>query len=457
MSNGIKFVFLLSVILIAMFSLTFAQDVPFNAEVIVDTARMRWGPGPAFTVQHYANLGHVLTILEADTESNPPWTWYRARTPSGVESWIRGDLVRRATGAAAVVDLPTGTYPVTENNLCNTDIYRRCQDGTDHDLWQSGYWANDRYNHWESGGWNLDVVYHNNPCKSDRLCTTREQWDAGLLEAQNTAGSLTPEATWTPVVVTEIVPGPLQIWETLSVSGNSATVGGVTFNLYSPPFELKTTGDDTWPFGGFRISSERLDVYCHHWYLTENGALVKQPRQGVNLNRLPESATDDGTRSGDDRDYSNVKCFSSVGEGSIVARYWEMTLTRSYGGFGGISGITWRLTATYGTDEPADDCTQATCTGSLDGTVRGNLGGYTGAQPTVVPPPTGFRGPRTLFLSPGSPSCSGRTRTEGEEPNRRTYHEYTCSVTTAPLQHELTFSFTHTENRYVRATAVPSG
>ena len=93
MSNGIKFTFLLSVILIVMFSMTFAQGVPFQAEVTVSVARMRWGPGPAYVVQHYANLGHVLTVLEADAESDPPWTWYYARTPSGVESWIRGDLI----------------------------------------------------------------------------------------------------------------------------------------------------------------------------------------------------------------------------------------------------------------------------------------------------------------------------------------------------------------------------
>ena len=101
MSNGIKFTFLLSVILIVMFSMTFAQGVPFQAEVTVSVARMRWGPGPAYVVQHYANLGHVLTVLEADAESDPPWTWYFARTPSGVESWIpRGlDTAYRRAGA----------------------------------------------------------------------------------------------------------------------------------------------------------------------------------------------------------------------------------------------------------------------------------------------------------------------------------------------------------------------
>ena len=176
MSNGIKFTFLLSVILIVMFSMTFAQGVPFQAEVTVSVARMRWGPGPAYVVQHYANLGHVLTVLEADAESDPPWTWYYARTPSGVESWIRGDLIRRTDAPVPVVrvDAPTGTYPVADNNLCNTTLFRPCQDGTDHDLWEAGYWANDRYDHWEHGGWNLDIVYHQNACKANPLCTTKE-------------------------------------------------------------------------------------------------------------------------------------------------------------------------------------------------------------------------------------------------------------------------------------------
>ena len=457
MSNGIKFVFLLSVILIVMFSLTFAQDTPFNAEVIVEVARMRWGPGPAYTVQHYANLGHILTILEADTESDPPWTWYYARTPSGVQSWVRGDLVRRATGAAAVVDIPTGTYPVVENNLCNDPIYRRCQDGTDHDLWQSGYWAHDRYNHWETGGWNLNVVYHNNPCKSDRLCTTREQWDAGAIEAVPIAGSLTPEATWTPVVIRQTVEGPPVVWESQSLDATSVTVGGIAFDLYNPPVELLPTGDNRWPFGGFRISSESLAVYCHHWYRTDQNALVRRGRQSVNLNRLPEDAANDGTRAGENRDYSNVKCFSSIGEGDVVARYWELTWTRSYGNFGGISGITWRLTAMYGTDDPGDTCTRAAkCTDSLDTTIRGNLDEYTGPQPTAAPPVrAGFRVARPVLFAPtapNDPSCTGLTRTQGEEPNRTTFHQYTCEDDDGDLQNELTVHFTHTENRYVAPT-----
>ena len=181
--------------------MTFAQDVPFQVQVVAQVARMRWGPGPTFVVQHYANSGHILTILEVDTTSDLPWTWYYASTPSNVQSWIRSDLVRRDISgtAAQVSNNPTGTYPVVFDNLCNTTLFRPCQDGTDHLLWQAGYWAFDRYETWEHDGRNLDIVFHENACKADRLCSTREQWDAGLLEAQLLAVTATPDVTVTPV------------------------------------------------------------------------------------------------------------------------------------------------------------------------------------------------------------------------------------------------------------------
>ncbi len=240
MSNGIKVILLLVAVLFSSFAMTFAQDTPFQVEVVVSVARMRWGPGPTFVVQHYANAGHALTVLEVDSTSNPPWTWYYARTPSNVVAWIRADLVRLATGAAAVVpqvENPTGTYPVAFDNLCNTAIFRSCQDGTDFLLWQAGYWAFDRYEHWERGGWNLDIVYHQNPCKLDRLCSTKEEWDAGRLEAELLAITATPEGTITPFVVTVVSTKVVEVvWTTLIGSeitrlpGRSAGVEN-----YNPP------------------------------------------------------------------------------------------------------------------------------------------------------------------------------------------------------------------------------
>ena len=455
MSNGIKFVFLLSVILIVMFSMTFAQDTPFNAEVIVESARMRWGPGPAYAVQHYAGLGHILTVLQADAESDPPWTWYYARTPSGVQSWIRGDLVRRATGAAARVDIPTGTFPVVENNLCNTAIFRRCQDGTDHDLWTAGWWANDRYNHWETGGWNLDVVYHHNPCKSDRLCTTREQWDAGLIEAQGIAGSLTPEPTWTPVYirVTSEVEIPTT-WEILSSAAANQVLEGITYvgsaanNVYIPPAELRTSSDGS-IFGEFRFSQESIVVTCQYWYLGSSGALIKSGVFRVDLNRLPETASEDGN----DDDRSHVRCLKdgkNVMEDDVVARQWKFTLNRAYSGRGEIRGVSWRLTASYGIDEPtAAACNKADrCTESLEPGIRTYLVNF---QDRERPKPEALPSQFTT-------SCEGRKTTDGEPPHEITRYEHTCArdFGTDDFKSELKFSFTHDETRgLLRPTNTP--
>ena len=446
MSNGIKFVFLLSVILIVMFSLTFAQDLPFNAEVIVESARMRWGPGPAYSVQHYAGLGHVLTILEADTESDPPWTWYYARTPSGVQSWIRGDLVRRATGAAAVVDLPTGTYPVVENNLCNDPIYRRCQDGTDHDLWTSGYWAHDRYNHWETGGWNLNVVYHNNPCKSDRLCTTREQWDAGAIEAVPIAGSLTPEATWTPVVirVTSEVEIPTT-WQTLEVTGSSVTIAGNTVPLYDPPREMRS-GTDGSIIGGFRFNSESVRVTCQYWHnadLAPGADPVESGKFSVSSFRAVEDA-------------DKVNCISgNIREENVTQRQWEITLTRSYSGSGRITGVSWTVTATIRADSDPETMPEALQT-YLEA-VRTDLTKRDLIDQTNTNP----YGVETLPGVLSNSTCSGRRTPPAEvdlEERSVIRYEYTCNVRAAETNvgTTLKFNFTHDRTRgFLRETATP--
>ncbi|MCY4538888.1 MAG: SH3 domain-containing protein [Chloroflexi bacterium] len=471
MSNGIKFVFLLSVILIVMFSMTFAQDLPFNAEVIVDTARMRWGPGPAHTVQHYANLGHVLTVLEADTESNPPWTWYRARTPSGVESWIRGDLIRRSTGAAARVDLPTGTYPVVENNLCNTTLFRRCQDGTDHDLWTAGYWANDRYNHWETGGWDLNVVYHNNPCKSDRLCTTRQDWDAGRLEAQLAVGSLTPDLTQTPVVIEQIVEVGVRevVWETLVGDATKQLLGrNITDNpppgeLYSPPDAIREGGGTTGTIiGRFRFDRESVRVTCQYWHKVDigDGDFVASKVFTVALDKLPDDATDDG---GED-DKSQVKCNDGIVEDNIVARQWQITVTRFYTGQGRIRNVSWKLTATFGDMqdefEVCDTVQSAPCKKVLSTAVRT----YLGESRKNLKEPVEI--PATIIVHGGSPpgtTCEARKRTEGEKDREITRYEHTCKNTTlgadtppTELRSTLTLHFTHDKTRgFLQPTRCP--
>ena len=454
MSNGIKFTFLLSVILIVMFSMTFAQGVPFQAEVTVSVARMRWGPGPAYVVQHYANLGHVLTVLEADAESDPPWTWYYARTPSGVESWIRGDLIRRTDAPVPVVrvDAPTGTYPVVDNNLCNDPIFRRCQDGTDHDLWEAGYWASDRYDHWERGGWNLDIVYHQNPCKLDRLCTTRDSWDAGRVEAELLAITATPDVTQTPVLVNVTVEVEVPTtWQALTFDGSSVTlVGDTTVDLYNPSFELKTgTGPTETIIGGFRFNSESVRVTCQYWHnadLAPGADPVKSRKFAVSSFRTEEDA-------------DKVNCISgNVLEGNVTARQWEITLTRSYRGLGRIrvGRDHWTVTATLRT-------TGATVT------MEGAFSGLQAYLENVRKDTT----KRDLTRTEGNPygvelplhsnlinaGCSGRRTPPAEDDEQNVIrYEYTCKVrdATSDVGSTLTFRFTHDRTRgFLQPTAVP--
>ncbi len=450
MSNGIKFTFLLSVILIVMFSMTFAQGVPFQAEVTVSVARMRWGPGPAYVVQHYANLGHVLTVLEADAESDPPWTWYYARTPSGVESWIRGDLIRRTDAPVPVVrvDAPTGTYPVADNNLCNTTLFRPCQDGTDHDLWEAGYWANDRYDHWEHGGWNLDIVYHQNQCKANRLCTTKEQWDAGRVEAELLAVTATPEVTLTPfgIKVTVEVEVPT-VWTTLTTDEAKQVLQHISYyptkdadNVYTPPAELRTEANGS-IFGEFRFERESITVNCQYWYRSSGSmALIKSKAFRVDLKKLPGESTNDG---GDDDD-SHVKCLrdsNNVLEPSVVARRWEITLKRTYSGRGQIRSVSWRLTVAYGADEPADACTGISkCTEDLQTNIRTYLMHF---QDSTRMKPEGL----PTVISENT-TCKGQKTADGDELRPVTRYEHTCAKDlTANVESELKFRFTHDETR----------
>ena len=448
MSNGIKFVLLLSAILVVMFSLAFAQAEPFQAEVLVQTARMRWGPGSAFAVQHYANLGHVLTVLEADAESDPPWTWYYARTASGVQSWIRGDLIRRTDAAVPIEarpDNPTGSYPVIDNNLCNTSLFRACQDGTDHGLWEAGYWANDRYDHWERGGWNLDIVYHQNPCKADRVCTTREQWDEGHQEAQTLAATATPDLTMTPVVIQQTVEvGVREVWTKFNGANLQLTGTGSAASIYTPPSEIRTQ-DGGSIIGGFRFNSESISVNCKYWHKADRVPATDYVESGlfsVNLARLRVADNTLGTPEERARALadSQVECISgNIAEIDVVARRWQITISRSYSGLGRIGNVSWRLTATFGADEPAEACAENACTKTLSTPLRTYIASE---QPTTNP-----RAPRNLgsAIPASSTTDCGESRMSTE--NEVTRYEHKCEGSADSLSHTLELKFTHDRGR----------
>lgn len=443
MSNGIKFLILLSAILIVMFSMAFAQEAPFQAEVTAQTARMRWGPGSSFAVQHYANAGHVLTVLEADAESDPPWTWYYARTPSGVQSWIRGDLIRR-TDAVVPIDArpnnPTGAYPVLDNNLCNTSIFRACQDGADHGLWEAGYWAYDRYHHWESGGWNLDIVYHQNLCKTETVCTTREQWDAGRIEAELRVASATPEATVTPVVVKQTVEvGVREVWQTLA-PGTSYSLQDNTISFYSPLLELKQGGAEGGTIiGGFRFNSESVSVKCRYWHTAD------QPSND------PVKSGDFGI--GSFNDPNRVNCISgNIQEGNVTRREWDITLNRSYSGLGRITSVSWSVSARIEATGPGSS--------QMDGVLRTYLEAVrTDATKRDLTNTGNPYGIEELVANLQNSTCEGSSTTKGESPREVTRYEFICddkNVDTG-VGSTLTFKFTHDKTRgFLKPTTIPA-
>ena len=454
MSIRVNFKLLMAAVLFLVSTMTFAQDVPFQVQVVAQVARMRWGPGPTFVVQHYANSGHILTILEVDATSDPPWTWYYASTPSNVQSWIRSDLVRRDISgtAAQVSNNPTGSYPVVFDNLCNTTLFRPCQEGTDHLLWQAGYWALDRYETWEHDGRNLDIVFHENPCKADRLCSTREQWDAGLLEAQLLAAAATPDGTLTPVAiqVTRVVVTVVnKIWVTLE-QADARTVldrdGTTPAELYTPPPELWTganDGDGSY-IGRFRFDGESVrSVTCQFWHNADQDDPTDFIKSSVF--NVRDFVDEDGD--GDDDDF---ECISgNVDEDDVVARQWKIKINRSYRGQGRIRNVSWNLTATHGVDEPAATCTD--CTDTLDDTVKTYLETVrtSDSDTPVTMIPTEVTNPAN------STTCTARKMTEGESDSEITHYEHTCRYKTDTWDTTLKFNFTHDRTRGFLPTPTP--
>ncbi len=449
MSNRVNFKLLMAAVLFLVSTMTFAQDVPFQVQVVAQVARMRWGPGPTFVVQHYANSGHVLTILEVDSTSDPPWTWYYARTPSNVQSWIRSDLVRRDISgtAAQVSNNPTGSYPVVFDNLCNTTLFRPCQEGTDHLLWQAGYWAFDRYDTWEHDGRNLDIVFHENPCKADRLCSTREQWDAGLLEAQLLAGTATPDGTLTPVAiqVTRIVETVVEvIWVTLEEddAGKLLERDGTTpSDLYDPPAQLWTgtgVGQGTL-IGNFRF--ERVsdpDVTCQFWHNAD---------QDVETDFIKSSVFNVRDFVGGDDDPDDVECISgniddTDTDSDVVARQWKIKINRRYRGEGRIRNVSWNLTATYGVDEPDEECATTACTVALDDTVKTYL---EAVRTNDSDAPIGI--PDVVTNPANSTTCTARKMTEGDTDSEIVRYEHTCRYVAGTWDTTLKFNFTHDRTR----------
>ena len=301
-----------------------------------------------------------------------------------------------------------------------TAIFRPCQDGTDFLLWQAGYWAFDRYDHWEHGGWNLDIVYHQNPCKLNRLCSTKEEWDAGRLEAELLAITATPEATITPFAVEVTVVKEIEIdvvWETLDrattakqLLGRSSVDPSPPGELYNPPLEpLRNKISTGSLYGEFRFNRESVTVSCQYWHNArkEPTEFVKSREFSVNIKKL-----------GDELDCKNRNFNDDIDDDDVVSRQWKITVARSYTGRGQIRNVSWKLSATYGV-EPNAECVSAT-TGEFNNTgpcklnledeqdVEKYLSDYIDKARDKGMPTTIVED----FINPTSSMCTGRKSTE---------------------------------------------
>lgn len=435
--------FLIAVFLMMGGVFTLAQNVPFQVEVLPLTANMRWCPGNC-RIKHFANAGHILTVLEVDDETDPPWTWYRARTPSGVEAWIRFDLVRQRPDAAPVAQPQqqevAEEFPVAPNNFCNTALFRSCRHGSEHDLWQAGYWAKNRYDHWERGGWNLDIVYHLNPCKAQRICSSREQWDAGMIEAEATYKATLPTATTTPIkaepgakATTE--PDPIVVtWLGLSAAdavrlrwrpGGASAIA----DLFHPPAEIKD-GDTL--IGKFEFSSERITLHCLFWH----NAGQDDAEDFIKMKEVLVTKYED---------VDKIKCLSgNISEDKVAGRQWRIGITRTYNGKGVVgSRVTWKLSGTI-TVGPEARCAADPdpCTKDLPTAVKTHITAeYDRKKPPTMAP---------AFITLGSATCTGTYHERDRTPDREiTQYKHRCSYEdeTTGFDLVLEFEYTHDKTR----------
>ena len=417
-----------------------AQTVPFQVEVLPQTANMRWCPANC-RIKHFANAGHILSVLEVDTESDPPWTWYRARTPSGVEAWIRSDLVRQRPDAAPVAQPQqqevVEPFPVVPDNFCNTALFRSCRHGSEHDLWQAGYWAKNRYDHWERGGWNLDIVYHLNPCKAQRVCSSREQWDAGLIEAEAAYKATLPTATATlvkaePGSKATSEPEPIVVtW--LGLSAEDAEMlrwkpGTSTIaDLFHPPAEID---DGETLIGKFEFDREQIHLYCLFWH----NAGQDDPDDFIKMKEVLVTKYEDADK---------IKCLSgNVSEDKVAGRQWRITIMRTYNGKGVVrSGVKWKLSGTY-TVGPEMRCAAHPdpCAKDLLTEVKTHITAEYDRKnpPTAVP----------AFI--GSATCTGTYHEPDRTPDREiTQYKHRCTYEdeTPGFDLVLEFEYTHDKTR----------
>lgn len=477
-------IFLLALLIAAAAGGVVAQDTPSAVEVIVPSARMRYGPGLEHSVQHYANQGHILTVLSVDRTSDAPSVWYNVRTPSGVETWIRADLARvvQQTSGLGVGDrnvrpqpqaqatalpptpagptqLSGGTHPVLSDNLCNTALFRRCQDGADHALWLSGYWAKDRYDTWQREGRRLDIVYMLNPCRFERDCPTKEQWEQGRVYIENLLNIATPVAQPTPTRAprtidddeeepTEIAPLTVN-W--VALTGDEP--GGLpwqdinddyddTADLFNPPHEIF---DGATLLGRFRYNGETITFTCRFWHNVGRDRDEFTVVGPTTITNFPATETIEALR-----------CLSDgINEAQVISRQWHIKIDRRYGGENEVRSVKWTLEGTYGV-EPTTACLVADpgrtrdasgpCVIDVPAALATYLSGLK-ARNTDRPQPAG----ELDFIAPPT-DCTG---TKNVRSDRVTDYRYTCVPEVAGYDLTLTFHVTRSKQDRGLPTSTP--
>lgn len=421
-----------------------------EVEVIVQSARMRRGPSLTYAVQHYANSGHGLKVLETNATTDPPWTWYFTETPSGARAWIRADLVRRLATTMSVgvrnatvvrqeqqnVDSNPNNnpFPVVSNNLCNTPLFRSCRDGSEHTLWEAGYWAKDRYDKWQRDGVNLHIAFTMNACRTSQICPSWEAWELGRQAAVRiypppsasvpaaTPPKQTDEESRKDDDKKEKEIEPLNVnW--LALVGEE--IGGLPWtgyseitHLFNPPYEVK---DGATILGRFKYNGETVRFTCQFWHNAGRDATDFALVGPKTISSFPA----DG----------DLKCLDNhIAEAQVMASQWYIKIERRYGSEGAVRNVKWTLEGTYGV-KPVAACvgsdrlhdTTGPCVKEVVEALLTYLSGHKdrNAKKPMNPGVPGF------IASPGTATCHGTKNARNSQPGKEvTDYRHQCRYQT---------------------------
>ena len=252
------------------------------------------------------------------------------------------------------------------------------------------------------------------------------------------AVTATPEVTLTPfgIEVTVEVEVPT-VWEKFTASADEV-LADAKGSVYEPPSYIWSNSDNASGsvVGRFRFNRESVRVTCQYWHNADQTDLTDVVASRVfGVTRFAASEENDP----DPVDCGNTDLVKE----NIVARQWQITLSRSYSGTGRIRSVSWRLTATYGPDGECFGDSDITCQTEMLPDLQTYLEKVRTDATEDVPESI------TDIITFANSDCKGSKSTEGESPNEVTRYEHTCTPMdkTLPLQHLLTLRYTHDKTR----------